>query len=50
MLIVRGRHRGQHAVLLQKNTSAGAAAVRLDDGDMEIVKLTLDDIAEYVPI
>lgn len=45
LIILRGSRRGRHARLLDKRFEA--AAVQLTD-DMEVVNVSLDDIAEYV--
>jgi G patch domain/KOW motif-containing protein len=47
VLILAGEHRGQKARLLQRNADTGAAAVQLV-ADFSVVKLSLDDVAEYV--
>lgn len=47
LLVLRGEHRGQRAKLLHRNVKAGAAAVQLS-AEMEVVKVSFDDIADYV--
>lgn len=52
VVVLRGPARGQIASLLQKNSKTGLAAVRVTGGAMddEILKVSLDDIAEHVAV
>ncbi len=45
--VCAGPQRGQRARLLQRSTTASAAAVQLTS-DLSAVKLAFDDIAEYL--
>ncbi len=47
VLVVAGRHKGRRGRLLQVSLSSGAAALQLA-GDMEVVRLLLDDVAQYL--
>jgi hypothetical protein len=42
-----GEHRGQRARLLKRNTETAAAAVQLTE-DFSVLKVSFDDIAEFV--
>lgn len=47
VLVVAGEFRGQQGKLLEKRSDKGAAAIQLAE-DMSVVRLHLDDIAEYI--
>jgi hypothetical protein len=47
LVVGAGRHRGARGVLLERNSGAGTASVRLLR-DERIITLSLDDVAEYV--
>jgi G patch domain/KOW motif-containing protein len=47
VMVVAGEHRGRRGRLLQANKSSGAAALQLL-GDMQVVRLMLDDVAQFM--
>jgi len=47
VMVVQGRHKGRKGRLLQVSLSSGAAALQLV-GDMEVVRLLLDDVAQFM--
>jgi len=47
VMVVSGEHRGRKGRLLQASTSSGAAALQLL-GDMQVVRLLLDDVAQFM--
>jgi G patch domain/KOW motif-containing protein len=47
VMVVSGEHKGRKGRLLQASTSSGAAALQLL-GDMQVVRLMLDDVAQFM--
>jgi hypothetical protein len=47
VMVVSGEHKGRKGRLLQASTSSGAAALQLL-GDMQVVRLLLDDVAQFL--
>lgn len=47
VMVVAGQHKGRKGRLLQVSVSSGAAALQLV-GDMEVVRLQLDDVAQFM--
>lgn len=47
VMVVQGQHKGCKGRLLQVSLSSGAAALQLV-GDMEVVRLLLDDVAQFM--
>jgi G patch domain/KOW motif-containing protein len=47
VMVVQGRHKGRKGRLLQVSLSSGAAALQLV-GDLEVVRLLLDDVAQFM--
>lgn len=47
VMVVAGQHKGRRGRLLQVSLASGAAALQLV-GDMEVVRLQLDDVAQFM--
>lgn len=47
VMVVAGEHKGRKGRLLRASTSSGAAALQLL-GDMEVVRVLLDDVAQFM--
>jgi G patch domain/KOW motif-containing protein len=47
VMVVSGEHRGRKGRLLQASTTSGAAALQLL-GNMQVVRLMLDDVAQFM--
>lgn len=47
VMVVQGKHKGRKGRLLQVSLSSGAAALQLV-GDMAVVRLLLDDVAQFM--
>lgn len=47
VMVLAGKHKGRKGRLLQASVSGGAAALQLL-GDMEVVRLSLDDVAQFM--
>jgi G patch domain/KOW motif-containing protein len=49
VMLVGGEHRGRRGRLLEMSSRKGVAAVQLT-GDMEVVRVVLDDVAQYMGV
>jgi G patch domain/KOW motif-containing protein len=47
VMVLAGEHKGRKGRLLQASISGGAAAAQLL-GDMQVVRLSLDDLAQFM--